>query len=139
HTVKVGAEDRGGLGKAATRLNRIQDHRRGGKRPQPLQVPRDLPARFVRAHDRARPNRVAERLISRRGLSGLPCDTPRYWFSSTISATAGGRRCVPAAPSASEVCSACRPCTRRPHSRHWPMCTCNRRTYGRTTGNSSWI
>ena len=41
-------------------------------------------------------------------------------------------------PSASEVCSGLRPCTRRRHCEQWPTSMSKRRTTGRTTGRSSW-
>jgi hypothetical protein len=66
----VGAEDRGRLLKAATRLNGIQDHRGRGERPQPLHVTADLPARFVGTDDWARANCVAQRAV---GRARLPC------------------------------------------------------------------
>jgi hypothetical protein len=45
----------------------------------------------------------------------LACERPRYLFRITMNATACGPRCVLAAPSASELCRGCRPCTARFH------------------------
>jgi hypothetical protein len=65
------AEDRGGLRKAVTGLNRVEDHRGRRKRPQPLQVTADSPTRLIGAHDRARANRLAQRVAGRRGFQPL--------------------------------------------------------------------
>ena len=63
--------------------------------------------------------------------------TPISVCNSTTSATTPGPSCAPAAPSASEVCSAWRPCTRRRHCGQRPTSMSKRRTTGRTSGISS--
>lgn len=86
-----------------------------------------------RLRDRAGRERQAKAL-AQEGRD-LPCDRPRCLSRVLISATVCGPRWTAAAPNASELCSRCRPWTRRPQSR--PTCTSNRRTTGCKTGTSS--
>jgi hypothetical protein len=162
NTRKLGAEDRGRFFKAAPGLNRVHRRVRGRKAPQPLQMPPNFPTRFIGRDDWAAANRLAQRPVGRFRVSRRAAHRVDESTSGDRQpeALAEQRRdlaerqsellvehhgehdssepsCAAAAPSASDVCSGWRPCTRRPHARQWPMATTNARTIGRTTGRSS--
>lgn len=78
--VIVGAEHRGGLGKAASRVDRVHGRVRRGRGPQPLERRRDLPPGFIRGDDEAVPHRVHQRVVGGLGAPGRArcsaCTTP---------------------------------------------------------------
>jgi len=66
-----------------------------------------------------------------------PSDSPICLFSTAARVNASGPSCTLPTPTASNVCSGCRPCTRRPHRRQRPTAISKRRTTVRRT-ISSW-
>lgn len=74
HAGKVFAEQRGGLGIAPTGLNGI--HGGVGRRdcPEPLELPRHLPARFIGRHDGTAPDLLSQRRVDRLSLAGRAMD-----------------------------------------------------------------
>lgn len=102
----------------------------------------DLPAGFIRRHPAAGDRlaallagrlRTAARRIawtsppgmivrpkrSRNSVATFASGRPSCLFSTTASVTATGPSCALAVPIASDVCSGCRPCTRRRQSAQW--------------------
>ena len=80
-----------------------------------------MASRAARWSRRARPPGVTLRLnVLRSRLATFASGTPISVCISTTRPTTPGPSCTPAAPSASEVCKACRPCTRRRHCEQWP-------------------
>ena len=146
HAAEVLTEQRGRFGIAASCEDRIHGRRGRGGGPEPVQVARDLPARFIRRDDGTaadlRTQRCIGRLATRRpdgprgptrsasrstrtadeaSVAILPNESPSCLLRMTTKARACAPSCALAAPSASDVCNGCRPCTRRPHWRHAPM------------------
>ncbi len=64
----LGADHGGRLGEPAAGLNRVDGRFRRDEGPEPLQIGRHAPARFIGRHDRAAPHRRAQRVVGRLGL-----------------------------------------------------------------------
>jgi hypothetical protein len=117
--LEVGTQDRRRFVEAAAMLNGIDHGRRGREGPQPPELARHFPARFIGTHNRAAAHLLAQGLVGRRRLPGgavermrdalgrtcrpnqsrsstaiLPCDSPSCLLSSTINSTACGPRCA---------------------------------------------
>lgn len=74
HAREVATQHRGGLLKAAARLNAIDRRPRRGVRPQPGEQARDLPARLIRTHLRTAAHLRAQVLIRGARLPRRPMD-----------------------------------------------------------------
>ena len=132
---------------------------RSDERPEPVAEGAHPPPGFIRRKHRRVADLLAQRRVGRSGVAGHPMQemrdaarrdlqanvvrstwatfangTPISLCNSTTSTTTPGPSCTPAAPSASDVCSAWRPCTRRRHYEQRPTPMSKRRTRGRTAG-----
>ena len=150
-----GAEDAGVFIKAAAGRNHRD--RRVGRHicRQPPEGRLDPPAGFISDDHGAGTHGLHQRGVGRRGLGGRAMQhahdrARREWQPKPLGKQRGdfaerqaqlliqdrrrrdrfGPICTAAAPSAFEVCSGWRPCTRRPHRRQRPTWTSKRRTTG---------